>query len=59
MDHEPNEIHEPMSIERCREILGHDADGLSDADVDQVRRHADAMVHVIVEIFLEQRATQE
>lgn len=58
MDHEP-EIHEPLSIERCREILGHEADGLSDADVDQIRRHADAMANVIVEIFVEQRAPQE
>jgi hypothetical protein len=58
MDHEL-EIHEPMSIVRCREILGHEADGLSDFEVDQIRRHADAMANVIVEIFLEQRAPQE
>ena len=59
MDHEPDEIHEPISIARCREILGHDAEGLSDIAVDQIRRHADAMAHVIVEIFLEQRTPQE
>jgi hypothetical protein len=59
MGHEPDQIHDPMSIARCREILGREADGLSDADVDQIRRHADAMAHVIVEIFLEQRTPQE
>lgn len=58
MDHE-QVTSEPMSITRCREILGHEADGLSDIEVDQIRRHADAMAHVIVEIFLEQRAPQE
>jgi hypothetical protein len=27
--------------------------------VDQIRRHADVMAHVVVEIFVEQRAPQE
>jgi hypothetical protein len=34
-------------------------DGLSDQEIDQIRRHADAVAHVIVEMFLEQRAVQE
>jgi hypothetical protein len=59
MDHERDEIHDPMSITRCREIMGDDAEGLSDAELDPIRRHADAMAHVIVEIFLEQRAPRE
>ena len=42
-----------ISIERCRELLGDDADGLSDHEVDLIRQHADAMAHIIVEIFLE------
>lgn len=50
---------EPISVARCRELLGSDADGLSDAEVDEIRRHADVMAHVVVEIFLEQRAPQE
>jgi hypothetical protein len=41
-----------ISIARCRELLGDEADGLSDDDVDQIRRHAEAMAHVIVEMFL-------
>lgn len=55
MEREPKTPSEPMSIRRCRELLGSDADGLSDSDVDLIRRHAEVMAHVIVEIFLEQR----
>jgi hypothetical protein len=47
-----------ISIARCRELLGEDADGLSDHDIDRIRQHADAMARVMVEIFLEQRAEQ-
>lgn len=55
-----HDIHaEPISTARCRELLGPEADGLSDAEVDQIRRHADVMAHVVVEIFLEQRAPRE
>jgi hypothetical protein len=43
-----------ISIARCRELLGDEADGLSDDEVDQIRRHADAMAHVIIEMFLEE-----
>ena len=50
---------ESISIARCRELLGDEADGLSDQDVEVIRQHADAMAHVIVEIFLENRATPE
>ena len=59
MDHEHDVKSEPISIARCREILGDEAVGLSDADVDQIRRRADAMALVIIDVFLEQRAAQE
>ena len=48
-----------ISIARCRELLGDEAAALSDQDVDQIRQHADAMAHVLVEIFLENRTTAE
>ncbi|OFW16863.1 MAG: hypothetical protein A3F70_03125 [Acidobacteria bacterium RIFCSPLOWO2_12_FULL_67_14] len=48
-----------ISIERCRELLGDEADGLSDHEVDLIRRHADAMAQIIVEMFLESSATLE
>ena len=58
MDHEDDITFEPMSIARCREILGEEADGLSDIEIDRIRRHAEAMAHVIVEVCLEQRLAQ-
>lgn len=48
---------EPISIARCRELLGDEAVGLSDEEVDVIRRHADAMAHVLVEVFLENQPT--
>ena len=59
MEHDHDVHSEPISIARCRELLGHEANSLSDVEVDQIRRHADVMAHVVVEIFLEQRAPQE
>ena len=59
MDHEHDVESEPILIARCREILGDEAVALSDAEVDQIRRQADAMAHLIVDVFLEQRASQE
>ena len=46
-----------ISITRCRELLGDEAEGLSDHEVDLMRRDADAMAHVLVEIFLDISAT--
>ena len=62
MGHEHNtrdDIADDNTIARSRELLGDEADGLSDAEIDRVRRHADAVAHVIVEMFLSQRADQE
>ena len=46
-------------VARCRELLGDEAEGLSDREVDRIRQHAETMARVIVEILLERRATQE
>lgn len=59
MDDEHDVSSEPISIARCREILGEEATGLSDVEIDQIRRHADAMAHVIIDVFLQQRASQD
>jgi hypothetical protein len=32
---------------------------LSDEEIDQIRRHADAVAHVIVAVYLEQERRQE
>jgi hypothetical protein len=59
MGHEYDVNSEPMSIARCREILGDEATELSDDEVDQIRRHAEAMAHVIIDVYLEQRTARE
>ncbi|MBI3050530.1 MAG: hypothetical protein HYY76_19730 [Acidobacteria bacterium] len=59
MDHTHDDMPDAITIARCRELLGDEAEGLSDQEIDGVRRHADALAHVIVEMFLEQRAAQE
>jgi hypothetical protein len=51
----------PVSIPlvRCRELLGEEAEGLTDEDVVRIRRHAETMAYVIVEMYLERRAASE
>lgn len=46
---------EPIPLGRCRELLGDEAEALSDDDVEAMRCHAQALAHVLVEIFLEAR----
>ena len=43
---------EAVSIARCRVLLGDEARGLSDHEVDTVRRHANTLAHVLIEILL-------
>ena len=50
---------DPISIGRCRELLGDEAAALSDQDVGQIQQHADAIAHLLVEIFLDNRTTPE
>jgi len=61
MDHPSSdvEILDLTSVARWRELLGDEAESLSDQDVDRVCRHADTMAHVIVELFLQQHDAQE
>ena len=46
---------EPISIPRCRELLGDEADTLTDQDVELIRRHAETMAQVVIEVFVESR----
>ena len=46
---------EPISIVRCRELLGDEADTLTDEDIKLIRRHAETMAQVVVEMFAESR----
>jgi hypothetical protein len=44
---------EPMSIVRCRELLGEEADALSDDEVRDVARHAEAMARILIALALQ------
>jgi hypothetical protein len=46
---------EPMSIARCRELLGDEADTLTDQDIELIRQHAETMAQVVVEMFVQSR----
>lgn len=49
-------IAEEISIERCRELLGDEAERLSDEDVARIGRHAETIARILIELFLEQRS---
>ena len=42
---------EPISIARCRELLGEDAESMTDQDIEDIRRHAETMACIVVEIY--------
>jgi hypothetical protein len=48
-------VQDAIPIARCRELLGDEALGTSDADIDVIRQNAHAMAHVLIEIFLNDR----
>ncbi len=47
-DQEP----EPISIARCRELLGDEAATMSDAEVLAVARHAETLAHILIAVAL-------
>jgi hypothetical protein len=49
---EPND---EIWIERCRELLGDEAIGLCDDEVDRIRQCADTVAQVVIEMFLEEK----
>jgi hypothetical protein len=44
---------EPSSVARCRELLGHEADTLSDEEVLNVSRHAESLAHLVIDLALQ------
>ena len=46
---------EPISIARCRELLGNEADTLTDQDGELIRQHAETMAQVVNDMFVESR----
>jgi hypothetical protein len=41
---------EQISIARCRELLGEEAESMTDQDVVEIRRHAETMAWIVVEM---------
>jgi hypothetical protein len=41
---------EPISIARCRELLGDEAESMTDRDVVEIRRHAETMAWIVIEM---------
>ena len=50
---------EPISIARCRELLGQDAESMTDQDIEDMRRHAETMACIVVELYQESRRIPE
>jgi hypothetical protein len=45
---------EPITISRCREVLGDEAEALPDDEVRDVARHAEAMAHILIALALQE-----
>ena len=46
---------EPISIARCRELLGDEAETLTSQDVELIRLHAETLAQIVIEMFVESR----
>ena len=44
---------EPISVARCRELLGDDAATMSDEEVVAVARHAETVAHILIVVALQ------
>ena len=44
---------EPISVSRCRELLGADADTMSDEEVLAVARHAESLARIVIDLALQ------
>ena len=44
---------EPISISRCRELLGDDAEMMSDEEIVAVARHAETLAHILIVVALQ------
>ena len=44
---------EPISIGRCRELLGEEAESMTDQEIALIRRHAETMACILIEMYRE------
>jgi hypothetical protein len=49
-----DDIQEPIPIARCRELLGEDAESMTDQDIEDIHQHAETIACIVVEIYQEQ-----
>jgi hypothetical protein len=49
----------PISIARCRELLGDEAESMTDQDIEDIRRHAETMAGIVIEMYQEQCRVSE
>jgi hypothetical protein len=54
-DDQPHSI----PIGRCRELLGDEAEALTDQEIAVIRRHAETMACMVVEMYLERARIPE
>jgi hypothetical protein len=53
-DSDPDDVGpEPISIARCRELLGDEAESMSDQEIAWIRRPAETMACIVVEMYQE------
>jgi hypothetical protein len=52
VEHE-NDRPESISIARCRELLGEEAESMTDQEVALIRRHAETMACIVIEMHQE------
>ena len=50
---------EPISIARCRELLCEEAESMTDQNIENIRRHAETMACIVVELYQESRRIPE
>ena len=50
---DPTDKSNSIPIARCRELLGDKAETLTDREVALIRRHAETMACMVVEMYLE------
>jgi hypothetical protein len=48
--------HDPIPLDLCRQLLASEAERLSDDEVELIRRHADALARVLIEIAVQQQS---
>ena len=50
---DPTDKSNSIPIVRCRELLGDEAEALTDQEIALIRRHAETMAWMVVEMYLE------